>query len=106
MTSVNNTTEDMMAVSHVLAHRLPMLALSVGYPSPERQHESIRMVAEKVQAAIEGSFEVQKYWLTAPFRAWSEPPRVDPIGDSVETFISPARRILRENVTRLANDAV
>lgn len=39
-----------------LAHRVPMMAAASVSPTPEHNAEAVRMVTEKIEAMVEGSF--------------------------------------------------
>ena len=92
--ATNDAVRDAMDAAAVLAFRLPMLAMS---PTPARQREAQRMVAEKAEALAEGTLAWQRYWMTA----WTRPVGTDHMAGAADAFAAPGRKTLRANARRL-----
>ena len=93
--ALHEAVRDGMDAAAVLAFRLPMLAMT---PTPARQREAQRMVAEKTEALIEGTLAWQTYWMTA----WTRPPGTDHVTAAADAFAAPGRKTLRANARRLS----
>jgi hypothetical protein len=100
MPKQSDLVADTLAVTSVLAFRLPMLLLSAYYPTTARKAETTRMVTEKVDAAVAGTLAAQAFWMTWPLRMWSSQGG-DPFDEAYEAFVAPGRRTLRANARRL-----
>ena len=92
-----DAARDAMDVWSVLAFRLPMLALD---PTPARQREAERMVAEKAEAAFEGMLAWQGYWMRAAMTPWTI--GADAAQEATRAWAAPGRRTLRANARRLS----
>lgn len=96
MSKTNEAARDAADIWAVLAFRLPMLALS---PTPARRREAERMVAEKAEAAFEGTLAWQAYWMRAAMAPWTL--TTDAFEEAADVFAAPGRKTLRANAARL-----
>ena len=94
-TDAADQVRDALDAAAVLAFRLPMLAMT---PTPARQREAQRMVAEKAEALMRGTIAWQTYWMTA----WTRPPGTDHLAAATDAFTAPGRKTLRANARRLS----
>ena len=97
--SASTSLNDAIDVATVLAFRLPMLMMT---PNATRQREAERMIAEKMQAAWDGTLAWQAYWMEAGLMMWSNPPSAESFADAYEAWVAPGRRTLRANARRLS----
>jgi hypothetical protein len=85
----NHSVEDFWLSGLVIGNRLWRLSLGDAAAGAEAQ----RMVAEKMEAAARGYFDLTLGLMTGDRTCWETP---------YDTFMAPGRKTLRKNASRLA----